>query len=489
MTTDLLRGLGGTAGGLLTRRLGHRVIGVEGVHVILLGVEVAEDDEEDDTAQEGGDSQTDEHPQDGRVEGSGGQGLGEGGAEGVGEEVHGLDEGLHGGRGLGVGILEAGDRGEDLGDTDEHVGRGLDGDVHVVTVGGAVDDGGVAEGLAVAGAGGVDQVLDDGGVHHGEGGDDEAQGDTGDGAEGDLQTAHDRVDDRLEQGDEDDDGDRVKVLHQIVGDAVAVHLAGLGDKVTGELAVDDPVDRVEGEDAAGDEGTLQLVNEVVVPGQGDLRTGVLALPGGLGGVHVAVLDHHPESLEGVGDNGALRRAHDVVLATNNEHQGTGGEHAKTEQVGGPETNVLLHVWSSQQGERSQVDTAVEDHVDALNGQRRVDDDALSLLGSLESHLLPLVLIGDQRSNVTLDTTGTETDDQDCHDETTQTSTVLQSGGNRSADQNQETNEIDTTEQDNSLVLAEVLISDNGTNDGSNWIRSKSASDIPFTSDSLISNVP
>lgn len=60
--------------------------------------------------------------------------------------------------------------------------------------------------------------------------------------------------------------------------------------------------------------------------------------------------------------------------------------------------------------------------------------------------------------------------------------MLQRVGNRSADQNQEANKIDTTEQDNGLVLAEVLISDNGTNDGSNWIRSKSASDIPFTSD-------
>lgn len=326
-TTDLLRGLRGTAG------LGNRAIRVESVQVILLGVEVAESEEEDDTAQERGASQTNEHPHDGWVEGCGGQGLGEGRAEGVGEEVHGLDEGLHGRRGLGIGVLEAGDGGEDLGETDEHVGRGLDGDVHVVTVGDAVDDGGGAEGLAVAGSGGVDDVLDDGGVHHGEGGDDEAQGDTGDGPEGDLQTAHNRVNDRLEEGNEDDDGDRVKVLHQIVGNAVAVHLAGLGDKVTGELAVDDPVDRVEGEDAAGDEGTLQLLNEVVIPWQGDLRTGMLALPTGLGSVQVAVLDHHPESLEGVGDDGALGRAHDVVLATNNEHHGAGGEHAKTEQVG------------------------------------------------------------------------------------------------------------------------------------------------------------
>lgn len=428
---------------------------------------MTEDNVEDDTAQERSAGQTDEHPQNGRVEGGRGQGLGEGGTEGVGEEVHGLDEGLHGRGSLGVGVLETGDGGENLRDTDEHVGRGLDGDVHVVTVGGAVDLGGSAEGVVVAGAGGVDQVLHDGGVHHGQRGDDETQGDTADGEEGDLQTAHEGVDDRLQQGDEHDDGDRVEVLHQIVRDAVALHLAGLGDKVTGELAVDDPVDGVEGEDAAGNEGTLELVDEVVVPGEGGLDTAVLELPAGLGSVHVAVPDHHPESLEGVGDNGTLRRADDVVLATQEEDEGTDCEHAETEQIAGPEADVLLHVGSGQQREGTQVNAAVEDHVDTLDSQRGVDDDALALLGSQESHLLPLVLIGNQRSDVTLDTTGTETDDQDSNDETTHTRTMLQSSGDRSANKDEEADEIDTAEHDDGLVLAEVLISDNGTNDGSN----------------------
>ena len=329
--------------------------------------------------------------------------------------------------------------------------------------------GGVTQRLAVAGTGGVDQVLHDGGVHHGQGRDDKAKGDTGDGAEGNLQAAHDGVHNRLENGDEDNDRDGIEVLHQIVGDTVTVHLSGLGDEVTGELAINDPVDGVESEHAAGNQGTLKLVDEVVVPGQGDLSTRtVLGLPAGLGGIHVAVLEHDPESLEGVGDDRALGRTHDVELATEQEHRGTGSEHAQAKQVSGPEANVLLHVGSGQQRQRTQVDTAVEDHVDTLDGQRRVDHNPLAGLGDgLKSHLLALVLIGDQRGDVTLDTTGTQTNDQNGHDEAGQTRTVLQRDRQGRQDQNQETDDVDSTEDNDGLVLAKVLIRNDGTNDGGN----------------------
>lgn len=95
----------------------------------------------------------------------------------------------------------------------------------------AIDNRGGAVGVFVAGPGDVDEVLDDGGVHHGQGGDDEAEGDTGDWPEGDVETAHEGVDQRFEDGDENDDGDGVEVLHEVVGDAVSFHLACLGDEV------------------------------------------------------------------------------------------------------------------------------------------------------------------------------------------------------------------------------------------------------------------
>ena len=108
----------------------------------------------------------------------------------------------------------------------------------VVAVGDAVDvDGCGAEGDGVAGWCGVDFVLDEGGVEHGEGGDPEAEDDSVDGREGDLSFAEVGVDETVDDGDEEDDGKGVEVLDQIVGDAVAGHLAGLGDEVAAELSV------------------------------------------------------------------------------------------------------------------------------------------------------------------------------------------------------------------------------------------------------------
>lgn len=87
-----------------------------------------EQDPDEASGEERRDGQTDEHPQDLRVDGDGDEGLTDGGAEGVGQQVHALDETLHAGRRLGVGVLETRDAGENLGDTDEHVGGGLHGD-------------------------------------------------------------------------------------------------------------------------------------------------------------------------------------------------------------------------------------------------------------------------------------------------------------------------------------------------------------------------
>lgn len=227
-----------------------------------------EDGVEDKTSHKGRTGKTGEHPHDGGVESGGSEGLGDSRSEGVREEVHRLHEGLHAGRCLGVGVLETGNRGENLRYTDEHVGRGLNGDVYSVALGGAVDLRGCAQRLAVAGSGGVDQVLYNSGVHHGKRGDDESKGDTGDGGEGDLHAAHQGVDAGFQKGNENNHGDGVEILHQIVRNAVAFHLAGLGDEVGGELSVDDPVNRVEGEHATGDQGALQLVDEVVVPFDG-----------------------------------------------------------------------------------------------------------------------------------------------------------------------------------------------------------------------------
>ena len=75
-----------------------------------------------------------------------------------------------------------------------------------------------------------------------------------------------RVDDFVEDGDEEDDYDGVDVLHLVVGHAVEFHLPGLRDEVRVQLVVDDPEDGVEEEDFAGDEAAAELVGEGFRPG-------------------------------------------------------------------------------------------------------------------------------------------------------------------------------------------------------------------------------
>jgi hypothetical protein len=128
--------------------------------------------------------------------------------------------------------------------------------------------GGTFQGCVVAGRGGVDEVLGDGSLDHCCRVEEETKGDARDGFEGNADLAEAGADDLVHDGDEDDDCEGVDVLHDVVGDAVEFHLAGLGDQVAEHLAVDDTVDGEEDEDFAGSEGALDLEDGLVVPGGG-----------------------------------------------------------------------------------------------------------------------------------------------------------------------------------------------------------------------------
>ena len=174
---------------------------------------------------------------------------------------------------------------------------------------------------------------------------------------------------------------------------MTLHLSGLRDKVTRELRVHNPVDRVEAEHLACDKRTLEFVDEMVVPGEigACAAAAMFCLPGRFGGIHVAVDDHNPESLEGISDDGALRGADDVEFAAEQDGRGSNNEHAQTEQVGGPVTHEFFHVWRCQQRQRADIDATVENHVDPLDCQGRVNNDSFALFGA-DGHFLALVLV-------------------------------------------------------------------------------------------------
>lgn len=459
----------------------HVVVLVKGVHLVLGVVEVVEQDPDQAAGNERSDSQAAEHPHDRGVVQEGVQRLRDGGSERVGEQVHGLDERLHAGRRFGVGVLETGDRGENLGDTDEHVGTGLGGNVDVVTLGNTIDLAGIAERVAVARTSLVDVVLDDSGVDHGKRGDPETSGDTVDGREVNLVLAEEREEELIHDRQEDDDGNGIKVLHQVVRDTVTSHLSSLGNKVVGEVSVYDPVNGVETKHLACHKRPLDFINEVIVPKSG----GCLAetsLVRRLRAIHVASLDHLADHAEGVGNDRALRWANDVDLAAEDKDERTDEEDAQTQQVSRPEVGITLHVGSREQGQRTNVDALkssalrmksewahtypIEDHVDTGDGDGRVDDDTLaSLLVGTNDHLATLVLIGNQGSDVGLDTTSSETDNNDSSDETTKTGASLKSNRDRSQGKDEKTDHVDTAEDDNGVVLSEVLISNDSTENG------------------------
>lgn len=106
--------------------------------------------------------------------------------------------------GLGEGVLETGDGGEDLGEADEDVGEGLDPD----------GEGGGALALVhvlAARALLVDVVLDDGGGDHGDGSEHETGEHALDGGEPNSLLAEEGVEEVIDDGNEDNQGDGVKV--------------------------------------------------------------------------------------------------------------------------------------------------------------------------------------------------------------------------------------------------------------------------------------
>ena len=250
---------------------------------------------------------------------------------------------------------------------------------------------------------------------------------------------------------------------------MTLHLTSLGDKVGRELAVADPEDGVEDEDLAGTEGTLQLLDEVVVPGN-SLGLAVLSAPRGLRGIDVTGDNHHTNSLEGISDNGTLRRAVDVRLAAGDEDGNTDVEHAETQEVSGPETLVLLHEGRSHERKSTDVDAPVEDHVDALVGDGRVDDNTLARLLRLDGHDAALVLVGNEGRNIGLDTTCSETDDDNGDDVAGLASTGGLGFGKSRGPENGETNPVEDAEDEDGAVLSEVLISDDGSEDRSDCER-------------------
>ena len=244
----------------------------------------------------------------------------------------------------------------------------------------------------------VDLVLDDGGEGHGERSENKAPSDTSNRIHGEACPAEERVDNLIENGNKDDDDERVDVLHFVVGDAVQLHGTGLCDEVGVELIVNHPVNWVEGEDLAGHEGAAKLVNKGLAP-RGFGLSPYCGLEGRAGGVEVAVSEADPESSESVWEDGASRWAGNVKFTSHDQNGEADHESDETREVDGPEALVFLHEDGSDEAERADVDTPVEDHVDALESNTGVLDNAFAALEGLDLHPGFCHLFRNQRADI------------------------------------------------------------------------------------------
>lgn len=106
-----------------------------------------------------------------------------------------------------------------------------------------------------------------------------------------------------------------------------------------------------------------------------------------------MLDHDSNSLESVCDNGTLWRSDDIELSAEDKRSKSNDEHAEAHEVCGPETDIAFHIWGSEEGKGADIDTAVEDQVNSLNGDGRIDDNSFARLQGFDRHPLSCVLVG------------------------------------------------------------------------------------------------
>lgn len=192
----------------------------------------------------------------------------------------------------------------------------------------------------------------------------------------------DRVSDSLKEGvdaigddgDSDNDGERVEVVHDVVGRTVEPHTCRHGILHRADTSVGKHKDRNEEKDLASFDGLLDLVDKLVVPEDfGRVEVPVpLVHDAGFGSVPervravtleqefpVAALEAFAEDVAGLEEDGTLRRRLvESLPAPEEDERGDGVEDSGLEE-GEPESNESLRIGRGQTKQRTNVDAPVE----------------------------------------------------------------------------------------------------------------------------------
>jgi len=266
----------------------------------------------------------------------------------------------------------------------------------------------------------VDVVLHHTGGNHGRSREKEAQGHALDWGEVEADLLEPGVKEAVEDRNQDDDGDGVEVLDNIVGNAVQLHGAGLRCQVAGHLVVGEVEDGQEQEHLAGHEAAAYLVDPgiIVCHPRWPLLCRYLARTGV---VPVQLLepsrlvDRVEEHVHKLAQHRARGWGEMVLLLLGPEDQRRQEEEASRKQESEPEADVLLGPDHGHLADDStDVDGEVEVEEDACVGKGGVENDALSLL-HYDSDAVP-VLLGKERRDVGLEEARTNTEGEEADDE-------------------------------------------------------------------------
>lgn len=271
----------------------------------------------------------------------------------------------------------------------------------------------------------------------------------------------------------DDDGDGVEVSQKIVGNAVKRHGGAHLSQVGVHLAVSQPEDGDPEEHTTSAETTGDLVNPGVVE---VVPRGLVVTESGRPDrlPHLAVVPvlkvpraHSlDEELECRSHNAAARGTQDVVLLADDQNRQGEQEKDRRNEVSQVEADVALgvnHTQLTRQG--TDVDEQVEVVVDTSDGDGGVNDDTLAIsLHDLE--LVSLQLFNDQRRDVWLEGTSSESHDEQTNNEASQrTLLVIENRRDGRDDENDVTDFSDDDRVEDSLVASEVGVGNPGSKKG------------------------
>ena len=132
-----------------------------------------------------------------------------------------------------------------------------------------------------------------------------------------------------------------------------------------------------------------------------------------------------------------------------------GNSPERKQECGPEVNLELHPDSGNGRERANVDTPVENVVQTLDSHLGVDYDTLTALERLDDGPRPCVLLGDQGTDVGLDTTGSETENDHADDETGESGAGIEGRWHGGGEEDNESDDVDAGEDTDGIITPDL----------------------------------